>query len=172
MNALLVIDAQRNLLEAPTAVHDAAAIVGRLEALILDARASATPVVFVQHCGGPGEIDEPGAPGWEIDPRCAPLTGEPVVLKTRPDAFEGTELEKVLAGRGARRLIVAGVQSDFCVRATCRAAVARGYDVVLVEDAHGTYDGKTSSAPEIVGQINAELAPAVALVRTAEVRFA
>jgi nicotinamidase-related amidase len=172
VKALLVIDAQRNLLEEPTPVHDAPTILDRLAVLLSGARASATPVVFVQHCGAAGDVDEAGTPGWEIHPRCRPDAGEPVVQKTRPDAFEGTDLEEILTTRGIRGVIVAGLQSEFCVRATCRGALERGYEVTLIGDTHSTYDARTSTASETIDQINAELAPSLAITTAAAVRFA
>ena len=49
--------------------------------------------------------------------------------KTRPDAFEDTSLHDEL--QGVQRLVICGPQSDCCIDATVRGALARGYDVVL-----------------------------------------
>jgi len=38
------------------------------------------------------------------------------------------------------RLIVTGAQTDACIRATLHGAFVRGYDTVLVSDAHTTED--------------------------------
>lgn len=46
--------------------------------------------------------------------------------------------EQVLAGLGVGRLVVAGAQTDQCVRCTLHGALARGDDVALVSDAHTT----------------------------------
>ena len=72
----------------------------------------------------------------------APRGGERVLDKRRNDAFDGTPLGALVpAGPGARaRVAIVGMQSDFCVRATARAALARGNGVVLVRGAHATYD--------------------------------
>lgn len=56
------------------------------------------------------------------------------------DAFEATDLEQVLAERRVGRLVVAGAQSDQCVRCTLHGALTRGYDALLVGDAHTTED--------------------------------
>jgi len=56
------------------------------------------------------------------------------------DSFEETALESVLAGLGVGSLVVAGAQTDECIRSTLHGAIARGYDAMLVSDAHTTED--------------------------------
>jgi nicotinamidase-related amidase len=58
-------------------------------------------------------------------------------------------------------VVLCGVQSEMCVGATARSALARGLRAVLPHDAHGTYD-----IPAVVGL--AELVPAHHLARVAE----
>jgi nicotinamidase/pyrazinamidase len=49
--------------------------------------------------------------------------------------FEKSELERILRDRGAERLIVTGIATDYCVRATVLDACGLGFDVTVVEDA-------------------------------------
>lgn len=72
---------------------------------------------------------------------------EPLVHKRFGDSFEGTDLERVLAEAGVGRLVVAGAQTDACIRSTIHGAFARGYDVTLVGDAHTTEDQSEWGAP-------------------------
>src|SRR6185312_9054905 len=74
---------------------------------------------------------------------------EPVVHKTFGDSFEGTNLEEVLAGSGVGRLVVAGAETDMCIRSTIHGALARGYDVTLVGDAHTAVDKRQWGAPPV-----------------------
>lgn len=138
--ALLVIDAQQGLLDGEDAIPDAAVVIGRLVRLLAVARSAGTLVVYLQNDGGPGTLDEPGTPGWFIHPKVAPEPGELVLRKTRDDGFDGTELEDILARKGVTRIAVAGLLSEMCVSATVRGALARGLQVVLVHDAHATYN--------------------------------
>ena len=80
-------------------------------------------------------------------PELAPGDTEPVLDKSYADAFEDTTLETVLAGLGAGRLIVAGAQTDECIRSTLHGAIVRGYDAILVSDAHTTEDLTSWGAP-------------------------
>jgi hypothetical protein len=84
---------------------------------------------------------------------------EPLVFKTYRDSFVGTDLEALLDERGISRLLIAGAQSDFCVRTTGQRAAADGYDCVLVSDCHTTRDatyadGITVSGEQIVAHTN------------------
>lgn len=82
-----------------------------------------------------------GAPGWSIHPDVAPASGELAIEKTASDGFYRTILQSELDRRGVSRLIVCGLQTEFCVDTTCRAAFSRGFDVVLAADGHATTDG-------------------------------
>ena len=68
------------------------------------------------------------------------LDAEPLVHKTYADAFEASDLEERLAERSVGRVVVAGAQTEECIRATLHGALVRGYDATLVADAHTTED--------------------------------
>jgi nicotinamidase-related amidase len=134
--ALLVVDVQQLIL--PDLWHGPE-VVARIGALVDRARAEGTPMVWIQH-EGPGI--QRGSKGWQIVAELCPADGEPVVAKRFRSSFEETELDAVLARLAVGRLVVCGAQSDFCVRHTVHAALERGYDVVLVADAHTTEDAE------------------------------
>jgi hypothetical protein len=72
---------------------------------------------------------------------------EPHIGKKYGDSFEDTNLESVLKDLGVSHLVVSGAQTDACVRSTLHGAVARGYDALLVSDAHTTEDLTAWGAP-------------------------
>ena len=82
-----------------------------------------------------------------IVPELPPADAEPLVEKHYADAFEDSTLETVLSGLEVGRLVVAGAQTDECVRSTLHGAVVRGYDATLVSDAHTTEDLTPWGAP-------------------------
>ena len=53
----------------------------------------------------------------------------------------------MLAEAGVGKLFVAGAQTDACVRSTLHGAFTRGYDTVLVSDAHTNLYWQYQSAP-------------------------
>lgn len=70
-----------------------------------------------------------------------------MVHKRFGDSFEDTTLEGGLALAGVGHVVVAGAQTDACIRSTIHGAFTRGYDVTLVSDAHTTSDLSGMGAP-------------------------
>lgn len=140
--ALLVIDVQKGVVGH---AHNRDAVVANIVSLVDDARAAGVPVVWVQHSDDGGL--QIGSANWEYVEELTMAEGEPLVHKKFGDSFEATELEEVLADRGVGTLVVAGAQTDQCVRSTIHGAFTRGYDVTLVSDAHTTEDLSEWGAP-------------------------
>ena len=139
--ALLVVDVQVDVMGE---AYDRDATLGRISTLVDSARAAGTPVIWVQHSDPDLKL---GSPGWEIVPELKPHESEPLVNKNYGDSFEATELEAVLAAAGVGHLVVAGAESDACIRSTIHGAFTRGYDVTLVGDAHTAGDRSPWGAP-------------------------
>jgi len=170
--ALLVIDVQRCMFEASPPAHGCGALLARIGSLIDRARAAGVPVIFVQHCGSEGEVHEPGTEGWEIHPSVAPAPDEVVIQKRHPDSFQGTALRAELQARGINSLIITGLQTEFCVDTTCRRAYSLGYDVILIQDGHSTWDTDDLTARQIIAHHNVVLGSWFAVLKAAdEVEF-
>jgi nicotinamidase-related amidase len=139
--ALIVIDVQNGVVEGN---HERDAVVANIGSLVEKARREQVPVIWVQHSD---EHLVKGSEEWRIVPELAPDAAEPLVEKSYGDSFEDTTLEAVLSGLGVGRLVVAGAQTDACIRSTLHGAFARGYDATLVSDAHTTEDCTEWGAP-------------------------
>jgi len=139
--ALLVVDVQNGVVSG---AHQRDQVVANVASLVAKARAQQVPVVWVQHSD---EQLAKGSPAWEIVPELSPLDGEPRVEKLYGDSFEDTDLETQLADLGIGHLVVAGAQTDACIRSTLHGALVRGYDTTLVGDAHTTEDLSAWGAP-------------------------
>jgi maleamate amidohydrolase len=70
----------------------------------------------------------------EIIPEIAPQEGESVVTKRYPSAFFGTELASLLTYHQVDTLIVTGMVTSGCVRATAIDAFSYNYLVVVPEE--------------------------------------
>jgi nicotinamidase-related amidase len=139
--ALLVVDVQNG---AVAGAHQRDAVVANVGSLVDQARREQVPVVWVRHSD---EDLATGSDEWQIVPELVPDDAEPLVEKSYGDSFEDTTLENVLSGLGVGRLVVAGAQTDACIRSTLHGALVRGYDVTLVSDAHTTDDSTEWGAP-------------------------
>lgn len=139
--ALLVVDVQKDVMGE---AWRSDVVVARIAGLVERARAADAPVVWVQH-------DDEGMPVgsavWQIVDELVPADDERMVRKQYGDAFEGTDLERVLDDLEVGRLVVAGAETDACIRSTIHGAFARGYDTILVGDAHTSGDKTEWGAP-------------------------
>jgi maleamate amidohydrolase len=143
--ALVLIDVLEAFFEPgrPAYYPDSAAVLGPLRELLTTARAHDRLVVHAVERHRPGLADfehrkigvhceigddqspylrgfEPGRSRREIE-----------VPKRRYSAFYATDLDLLLREQGVRTLVVAGVKTNVCVRATVQDAFAAGYEVVV-----------------------------------------
>ena len=139
--ALLIVDVQVGVV-AGAPFRDA--VVANINRLADQARAAGVAVIWVQH---QSEDLAPASAAWQFAPELAPAPDEPLIAKAYGDAFEETTLEAVLAERGIGRLVITGAESDACIRSTLHGALVRGYDAILVSDAHTTGDKTQWGAP-------------------------
>jgi nicotinamidase-related amidase len=139
--ALVVIDVQNGVVGG---AYHRDQVVANIDTLVERARDEGVPIVWVQHSD---EGLEKGSEAWAYVPELVRQDSEPLVEKTFGDSFEGTDLEEVLARAGVGHLVVAGAQTDACIRSTIHGAFTRGYDVTLVGDAHTTEDQSDWGAP-------------------------
>ena len=140
--ALVVIDVQNDVVAE---AHDRDGVIANINTLVDKARGEGVPVVWVQH-NDPGNLPR-DSDGWQYVPELKRDESEPLVHKQYGDSFEDTTLEDELASRGVGRLIVTGAQTDACIRSTLHGAFVRGYDTLLVSDAHTTEDLTPYGAP-------------------------
>ena len=148
--ALLIVDVQGDFLPGGAlGVPDGDAVVeplGRLAAAadLVVASRDLHPVDHVSFAarGGPWPPHlVTGTPGAELHPAVEALQPDRVVDKAQsPDvdaysAFDGTDLTAWLRGRGVDRLLVGGLATDYCVRASALDALAAGFAVDVAADA-------------------------------------
>lgn len=100
-DAFLIIDAQVNMFDPAHAVHGAAAVLSRLEALVAGARAAGRPVVFVRNCGS---TRDRAVPKW--------WTGEGRALK--PGGCSGFEVMVCQQWRPVAATVVC-IRSGLCM---------------------------------------------------------
>jgi len=86
-----------------------------------------------------------GTEGEEVLPFAAEIEGERVFLKQTLDALQAPELVEHLHGSGTRTVLVAGLETSFCVLLTGASATQAGYWTGVVADA-------VADDPEIAGQ--------------------
>lgn len=121
--ALLILDMQNNLTNA-TAHPRGNAAVAHIKTLLTAARAHSMLVVY---------SNTNNATPADIVADLAPLPGDPVV-KSTVDKFFRTDLEKILADKGIKTVIVTGTAANGAVLFTATGAAVRGLKVIVPVD--------------------------------------
>jgi nicotinamidase-related amidase len=165
--ALVLIDVQNSFYHPEGGNYFAAAleIVGNLRVLLDSARRSGALIVHVadRHRRGQPDFESHKLPGHCVDgdfdseffagfgPSERAGGNEILVVKRRFSAFMQTDLDLTLRENGIERLVVAGVKTNVCVRATIQDGFGLGYKCLLVADATSSNRSKLadSSAEDI-----------------------
>ncbi|MDX6523284.1 MAG: nicotinamidase/pyrazinamidase, partial [Gaiellales bacterium] len=168
--ALIVVDVQNDFCPG-----GALGVAGgdRLGATIAAAAQEAGTLVATRDCHPAGHISfrDRGGPwpshcvegttGAELHTSVAGLPFDIVQDKGRdPDReqysdFDGTDLADQLRGRGVTRVLVAGLATDYCVRATALDAIQAGFDTTVLVDAVAAVDVEPGDGERALREIRA-----------------
>jgi nicotinamidase-related amidase len=131
--ALLVIDIQNEYLPM---VPEREKEVGlyMINALIQLFRESGFPVIRVYHTD-PKSGPNPGTEAFEYPKSVLIKPEDPKIIKNYGNAFNKTDLQKVLRDRGCNTLFLCGLSAVGCVLATYHGAMDLDYDVFMLKDA-------------------------------------
>jgi nicotinamidase-related amidase len=165
--ALLIIDVQQALFERTTRIYKAEELLHNIGLLIDRAHQSGVPVVFVQHANESFLLE--GSEGWQLHPSLKPTSTDLMRQKRHGSALQDTPLHPELQSRGINTVVVMGLVTHGCVKATCQDAKKHGYRVILVEDGHSNYH---KHAADVVEEWNQKLgAEGIELISTQAIDF-
>jgi nicotinamidase-related amidase len=165
--ALIIIDVQTGLFEKSTPIYQAEQLLINLNHLIRKARKAGVPVFFIQHANDKTLVK--GSDAWQLHPELKPLENEDIIHKGHGNAFIETRLNQELANRNIKNLVLTGLVTHGCIRATCLGALDLGYKVVLVSDGHSSF---RKDAPKLIKKWNQAISEKGAvLMKTQDVYF-
>ncbi|AET67912.1 nicotinamidase-like amidase [Desulfosporosinus orientis DSM 765] len=137
---LLVVDVQSALInEHP---YNEEKIIENIRELISTARDNKKEVLYVRHDDGKGTELEHGTDGWQIYSKIAPNENEFIFEKKYNSAFYKTGLKEYLGRKEIDTIILVGLQTEYCIDATCKSAFDYGYKIIIPEDTNTTFDNE------------------------------
>lgn len=165
--ALLVIDVQKGLFKRSSPVYRAEQLLSNINTLVERAHVAGATVVYVQHSNARTLAE--GSEDWQLHPQMQPTEADLLIHKRHGSAFQDTVLGQELAQRNVRQLVVTGLVTHGCVKATCLDAKRLGYEVVLASDGHSNY---SKQASELIKEWHRKLdSSGVALRSTQDIQF-
>ena len=165
--ALLVIDVQKGLFHRAHPIYKAEELLENINNLVDRSHKNGVPVYYIQHANKSSLIE--GSEAWELHPEIQPEGTDAIIHKRYGSAFQETPLGEELAEKGVGKIVVTGLVTHGCVRATCLAALRLGYKVALVADGHSNFN---KNALKYIKKWNKTLQRnGVELLMTEEVQF-
>jgi nicotinamidase-related amidase len=153
-SALVVIDMVRAYTDPQYPLYigsHAPDVVAAVVTLVDAARAADIPVVYTGVRYQPGGVDGGvffrkvpplelfvgESDAGSLVPELTPLSDEPLILKQYASAFWSTPVASMLHARGVDTVILAGVSTSGCIRASATDAMQQGFIPVVVREAVG-----------------------------------
>ncbi len=152
---LLVVDMQKGIVDEDLYAYDT--FMDRTARLIDAARKNHVEVIYVQHDGGPGSGLTPGNEAFEIADQVRPQPGEKVFVKTINSCFGNPDFKAYMKQQADKRLMIIGLQTNYCIDATVKSAFERGYTVIIPEGANSTFDNDYMTGETTVRYYNEDV---------------
>ncbi len=144
--ALLVIDVQRALFTRPNPIYKANQLIEAINLIIDRSHLFGVKVIYVQHANQ--SFLKEGTEGWQFHPGLTRGEGDSQIQKKQGNAFLDTQLQSELEVRGIQNLLITGLVTQGCIKATCLGGLERGYRIFLVEDGHSNYNQEAAAVIE------------------------
>lgn len=144
---LLIVDVQTTMMEDHP--YQGEKLISGIQDLLTQSRKNHIEIIYVRH-NGKDEF-QPGTPGWQIYKEIQPAQDEKIFDKHFNSAFRQTSLKGYLEQKRIKLIILVGMQTEYCIDATCKVAFEYGFEVIIPEGVVTTYDNDTFLA-EVINQ--------------------
>ena len=135
---LLVVDMQKGIVDED--LYDYESFKDRTARLIDAARKNNVEVIFIQHDAGEGSGLTVGDEDFEIIDEIHPREDEKVFVKKINSCFGNSDFRQYMEKQEDKRLMIIGLQTNYCIDATVKSAFERGFEVILPEGTNSTFD--------------------------------
>ncbi|MDI6453620.1 cysteine hydrolase family protein [Peloplasma aerotolerans] len=154
--ALLVVDMQKALIdEQPINRNE---LIQNINEMIDFCRLKNVDVIFVRH-----QDNQEGSPlvkdtsGWQIYKELHLNTHDKIIDKKYNSAFYQTDLKDYLISKSIENIILVGMQTEYCIDATCKSAFDLGYHVYLPKGFNSTFNSTYVKGEDIINMYNEEI---------------
>ena len=149
MKALLIVDVQKDLMDKK--IYNKKLFITTINNAIASYESKKDSIVFIQHNS---KMLTKDTNDWEIDNSLVYTGNYKRVQKAHGNAFEKTELKEYLKEKDIKEILVCGLVSHGCVRATCIGGKEEGFIVKILKNGHSCW---SSDAKERIESVEKEL---------------
>ncbi len=152
---LLVVDMQEGLVDEELYAFEP--FMDSIVRLIGAAREHQVEVIYVQHDAGSGSGMSVGDKAFEIANQVRPEPGEKVFVKTINSCFGNKDFREYMERQEDKRLMIVGLQTNYCIDCTVKSAFERGFDVIIPEGTNSTFDNDYMTGETTVRYYNEDV---------------
>lgn len=120
--------------------------VNRVKKLIELSRENGIEVIYTRHDDGAGSELSKGRAGFEISDEFRPENGEKIFDKTVNSALRDCGLREYLEEKGEKRIMIVGLQTEYCIDATIKSGFERGFEMIVPAGTNTTFDNEYMTA--------------------------
>ena len=152
-SCLIIIDVQKGIFKLKQPVYNQDRLIVNVKETIKSAKDNNITIIYTQHENKTFLIKD--SVDWEFVDDIKP-TGEDhlIIYKKHPGIFKDTNLLDLLRQKEINKLYIAGLISNGCVKDACLDGLKNGYDVILIANAHSTFN---KNAAKIIAKVNDEM---------------
>ena len=143
---LLVVDAQEGIVNDKLYAFEK--FETNVKKLITEARNNNIEVIHIRHDDGEGHPLHKGNTEFEIYSGFAPVNGEKIFDKTVNSPFRNSGLLKYLRDNNVKKIITAGLQTDYCMDANIKCGFEHGFEMIVPEYCNSTFDNDFMTAEQ------------------------
>ena len=135
---VLVIDIQKGITD--NRLYDFEGFISNTKRVIETARFNGVEVIYVRHDDGPGTGFSIGDEDFEIAEQVSPINTEKIFDKTINSCFGNKKLSEYLQKQDDKRLMIVGLQTNYCIDASVKSAFEKGFEVIIPAGTNSTFD--------------------------------
>ncbi|MBR3563355.1 MAG: isochorismatase family protein [Clostridia bacterium] len=152
---LLVVDMQKGIVDDELYAFDS--FMEKTVRLVDAARKNGVEVIFVQHDAGENTGLSVGDEAFEIIDELSPEPGEQVFVKKINSCFGNKDFREYMEKQEDRRLMIIGLQTNYCIDCTVKSAFERGFKVMIPEGTNTTFDNDYMTGETCVRYYNEDV---------------
>ncbi|MBR6136282.1 MAG: isochorismatase family protein [Clostridia bacterium] len=152
---LLVVDMQKGIVDDELYAFDS--FMEKTVRLVDAARKNGVEVIFVQHDAGENTGLSVGDEAFEIIDELSPEPGEKVFVKKINSCFGNKDFREYMEKQEDRRLMIIGLQTNYCIDCTVKSAFERGFEVLIPEGTNTTFDNDYMTGETCVRYYNEDV---------------
>ncbi len=150
--ALLIIDVQAGLFNKSMKVYNSESLLNNINQLIDFFHCNKDMVIFIRHTNE--NILAKGTQNWNIHHDLHFMESDIVVDKRKSNVFDEKNLIPILEKKSIEKVVIVGLVTHGCVQAACYGARQNGLEVILIGDAHSSFNKK---AEELILEWNKKI---------------